>query len=86
VATIWCIAGHYSDHVVLFPWAKAKELIRLKEEVDWATIKTMLANLEEASPGEGGIDCNTGEHIPGVTLELPRRPTFSIELNKEASA
>lgn len=65
------------DDAQLLPWAKENALCKVVESPDWANIKKRcLIN------GEDVMDIETGEIIPGITVE--QRPTlFTVSIKEE---
>lgn len=61
------------DNVVLLEYAKDHELVKVKEEVDWAALKKKLKVV-----GDKAVDEN-GEIVPGVVV-IEREPKFEFEV------
>lgn len=65
------------DDARLLPWAKENALCKVVESPDWASIKKRcIIN------GENVVDSETGEVIPGVTVEH-RGTIFSVSIKEE---
>lgn len=67
------------DNDALLSWAKETDadLVRIKEEADWAKIKKNVQLTED-----GAVYLPTGEMIAGVTTEM-KPDTYDIKFNEE---
>jgi hypothetical protein len=60
-----------TDADALFAWAKARGLVRVREETDWGEqVKPRLVPLQDMI-GSEAVDRESGETIPGVRLVRP---------------
>lgn len=65
------------DDAHLLPWAKENALCKVVESPDWASIKKRCL-----ISGENVVDIETGEIIPGVTVEQ-RGTVFTVSIKEE---
>jgi phage host-nuclease inhibitor protein Gam len=64
------------DEAALLEWVKANKprLVRIKESVDWAALKELIAVYRDSA-----IDIQSGETIDGVRV-IDREPKFEVEV------
>jgi len=62
----------------LLSYARQIGLVRVKETPDWAEIKRRLRPAGDR-PGDPVVDVETGEIVPGVTVQEPEREVFSVK-------
>lgn len=71
------------DEAALLAWVKANrpELVKVKEDVDWAALKKslMVAGEDAGAPFMPVVDGETGAVVEGV-LAVPRPDKFSVEI------
>lgn len=65
------------DDAQLLPWAKENALYKVVESPDWVNIKKRVT-----VNGTTAVDTETGEIIPGITIEQ-RPPVFQVSLKEE---
>lgn len=65
------------DDAQLLPWAKENALYKVVESPDWVNIKKRVT-----VNGTTAVDTETGEIIPGITVEQ-RPPVFQVSLKEE---
>ena len=70
------------DEEALLPYARQIGLVRVKETPDWAEIKKRLQPAGH-HPGAPVVDAETGEIVPGVTVQEPEREVFSVKVETE---
>src|SRR5690606_29158508 len=70
------------DEEQLLPYARQIGLVKVKETPDWAEIKKRLQPAGE-TPGAPVVDTETGEIVPGVTVQEPEREVFSVKVEAE---
>jgi len=68
------------DEEQLLPYARQIGLVKVKESVDWAELKKRLKPAGER-PGDPVVDAETGEIVPGVTVQEPGREVFSVKVD-----
>lgn len=68
------------DEEQLLPYARQIGLVKVKESVDWAELKKRLKPAGER-PGDPVVDAETGEIVPGVTVQEPEREVFSVKVD-----
>src|SRR5690606_7172815 len=70
------------DEEQLLPYARQIGLVKVKETPDWAEIKKRLRPAGDR-PGDPVVDGETGEIVPGVTVQEPEREVFSVKVETE---
>jgi len=68
------------DEEQLLPYARQIGLVRVKETPDWSEIKKRLQPAGN-HPGAPVVDTETGEIVPGVTVQEPEREVFSVKVD-----
>ncbi|MFS0904160.1 host-nuclease inhibitor Gam family protein [Priestia aryabhattai] len=63
------------DEEVLLEYAKANGFVKVKEEIDWDSLK------KKCMVGEGGLIDKNGEFVPGVEV-IQREDKFVIKINE----
>lgn len=68
------------DEEQLLTYARQIGMLKVRESVDWAELKKRLRPASD-HVGAPVVDVETGEIVPGVTVQEPEREVFSVKVD-----